>query len=57
MFVSAKAKIAGKQLIVTSPEVKDPKYIRMAWNNIAEQNLRDKNGWPAFSFNEEVTKN
>ena len=55
-FVSAQAKIVGDTVVVSSPEITDPVLIRMAWNNIAEQNLRDKNGWPAFSFAAEVTK-
>jgi sialate O-acetylesterase len=55
-FVSAEAQIVGDTVVVSSPEISAPRYIRMAWNNIAEQNLRDKNGWPAFSFNAEVTK-
>ncbi|MGJ8643541.1 MAG: sialate O-acetylesterase [Luteolibacter sp.] len=55
VFVAAQAEIHDDQVLVSSPDVKAPKYIRMAWNNIAEQNLRDKNGWPAFSFNAEVS--
>jgi sialate O-acetylesterase len=53
-FVTAQATIVGDTVVVSSPDIAAPKYIRMAWNNIAEQNLRDKNGWPAFSFNAEV---
>ncbi|CAA6691689.1 MULTISPECIES: sialate O-acetylesterase [unclassified Lentimonas] len=56
VFVAAQAQIDGDQVLISSPEVKTPRYIRMAWNNIAEQNLRDKNGWPVFSFNEVVGK-
>jgi sialate O-acetylesterase len=53
-FVAAQAKIVGDTVVVSSPEIPEPKYIRLAWNNIAELNLRDKNGWPAFSFNADV---
>jgi sialate O-acetylesterase len=53
-FVAATAKIEGDAVIVSSPDVVEPKFIRLAWNNIAELNLRDKNGWPAFSFNATV---
>jgi sialate O-acetylesterase len=53
-FVAAAAKIEGDSVLVSSPEVPAPKFIRMAWNNIAELNLRDKNAWPAFSFNSTV---
>lgn len=53
-FVSAEATIVGDTVVVSSPEITSPVYVRMAWNNIAEQNLRDKNGWPAFSFSQEV---
>lgn len=56
VFVAAQAKTVGDSVVVTSPEVIAPAYIRMAWNNIAEQNLRDKNGWPVFSFNTAVGK-
>lgn len=56
VFVTAQTKIEGNEVLALSSEVKTPKYIRMAWNNIAEQNLRDKNGWPAFSFNAEIDK-
>lgn len=55
-FVPAQVRIDGAQVLVSSPEVHAPQYVRMAWNNIAVQNLRDKNGWPVFSFNEEVDK-
>lgn len=54
-FFEATAKIDGESVIVVSSEVPAPKFIRLAWNNIAELNLRDKNGWPAFSFNAEVS--
>ena len=54
-FVMAEAKIKRDGVVVTSKEILAPKYIRMGWNNIAEQNLRDKNGWPVFSFNAQIT--
>ncbi len=54
VFYEATAKIEKNRLVVSCLKVSSPKFIRMAWNNIAEQNLRDKNGWPAFSFNAEV---
>jgi sialate O-acetylesterase len=50
-FVEAAAEINGDVVVVSSAAVAAPKFIRMAWNNIAEQNLRDQNGWPVFSFN------
>ncbi len=55
VFVKSSAKIKGDTVIVSNTEVAAPKFIRMGWNNIAEQNLRDKNGWPVFSFNAEIT--
>ena len=54
VFVTAQANIVGNTVVVSNPKIKSTKYIRMAWNNIAEQNLRDKNGWPVFSFNSKV---
>lgn len=42
-IVNATAKVVGNKVVVTSPDIAEPKFIRMAWNNIAELNLRDKN--------------
>ena len=50
-FVKAQAKINGANVEVSTPDVKTPKFVRFAWNDIAEPNLRNKEGLPAFPFN------
>ena len=49
-FVKANAAIRGETVEVASAEVPDPEFVRMGWRDIAIPNLRDKNGWPVFSF-------
>jgi len=49
-FTTADAMIDGNTVIVSSPTVSAPKFIRMGWSEIAIPTLRDKNGWPAFQF-------
>jgi sialate O-acetylesterase len=49
-FTTADAIIDGNTVIVSSPTVSAPKFIRMGWSEIAIPTLRDKNGWPAFQF-------
>lgn len=49
-FVKAKAQIKGNEVIVSASELKNPKYVRMGWYDIAIPNLQDKNGWPVFAF-------
>jgi sialate O-acetylesterase len=50
MFVPAEAKIEGKTVVVSSPEVKDPVAVRYAWLNYPEVNLFNKEGLPATPF-------
>lgn len=51
-FTTADAMIKDNFVIVSSPTVAAPKFIRMGWSEIAIPipTLRDKNGWPAFQF-------
>jgi sialate O-acetylesterase len=56
-FVSAKAEIIGNTVLVSTPAIKSPKFVRMGWYETAIPNLKDKNGWPVFAFPaQEVTK-
>ncbi|MDP4174962.1 MAG: sialate O-acetylesterase [Bacteroidota bacterium] len=50
IFVKAIVKVSGKKLIVSSPLVKEPLYVRYAWSNISEATLFNKMGLPASSF-------
>jgi sialate O-acetylesterase len=50
-FVWAKAVIAAGQLVVSSDQVPDPKYVRYAWaDNPDFANLANQEGLPAAPF-------
>ena len=49
-FVDAKAVIKGDTVVVSSPEVRQPKYVRYAWKNFALANLYNGSGLPAEPF-------
>ena len=50
-FVVAEAKVVGKTVVVSSPEVKAPVAVRYAWaNNPVGCNLYNKEGFPASPF-------
>lgn len=50
VFVPAQALIEGDQVVVTSSEVKSPVAVRYNWAKMAEGNLYNRAGLPAFSF-------
>ena len=49
-FVTAKAKIVGDTVVVSSESVKDPIAVRLGWDKDAEPNLANKNKLPASPF-------
>lgn len=49
-FIQAKAEIAGDKVVVSSPEVKNPKAVRYGWTNWMVVNLFNKEGLPASPF-------
>ena len=49
-FVWASARIDGESVIVTSPEVKEPKAVRYGWASNPEVNLYNKENLPASPF-------
>lgn len=51
-FQRAKAKIVDDKIVLES-SVKSPEYIRFAWSYLAEPNLRNQEGLPAFPFTTE----
>jgi sialate O-acetylesterase len=53
-FVWANAKIEGEKIVVSSDEIKDPKYVRYAWaDDPVDPNLYNKEGLPASPFEAE----
>lgn len=49
-FVPATAIINGDQLILTSKQIKKPKYVRFAWDESARPNLVNAAGLPCIPF-------
>lgn len=50
-FVNAEAKIDGSDVVVSSPEVKEPRHVRYAWHRWPEgANLYNAAGLPAAPF-------
>ncbi|HZI33465.1 MAG TPA: sialate O-acetylesterase, partial [Candidatus Binatia bacterium] len=49
-FVPAEAKIVGKTVEVSSPEVKEPKAVRFAWDETAQPNFCNAAGLPVEPF-------
>jgi sialate O-acetylesterase len=49
-FVPAKARIEGNQVIVSSPDVKQPAAVRYAWQNYPDCNLYNGADLPASPF-------
>jgi len=55
-FVPASVTIDGDKLIVSSPEVVKPKYVRFAWAETAQPNFVNKEGLPARPFRTDKLK-
>ncbi len=53
-FLPASAVIQGTSVIVSSPEVPEPKSVRYGWENVPEVNLFNKDGLPASPFRTDV---
>lgn len=50
VFQPAEARIEGDTVVVTSPQVKNPKAVRYGWAHVADGNLYDGAGLPASPF-------
>ena len=50
-FSEAKAGIIKNTVILSSPSVKNPVFVRYAWSSRVNANLCNKSGLPAFPFN------
>ena len=49
-FVPAKATIKDNKVVVSSPEVAHPYFVRFGWNETAQSNFINKEGLPAVPF-------
>jgi sialate O-acetylesterase len=49
-FYPAKAEISGDAIVITSPDVPQPKVVRFAWDETATPNFFNKDGLPAAPF-------
>lgn len=49
-FVPAAARIAGRTVTVSSPDVPQPAAVRYDWHETARPNLENAAGWPAYPF-------
>jgi sialate O-acetylesterase len=52
-FVPATAKIEGESVVVSSPSVAAPRFVRYAWGNATPANLYNQAGLPASTFTSE----
>ncbi len=52
-FVTATARIDGSAIVVNSPQVANPKYVRYGWANAPSANLYNSAGLPASPFTSE----
>ena len=52
-FVQAKASIIGDRVVVHSPKVSKPVYVRYGWNDFVMGSLFNQEGLPASSFSTE----
>ncbi len=54
-FFPAAARIDGDSVVVSSPQVPWPRFVRYAWDNAATGSLYNSAGLPAGTFTSEVT--
>ncbi len=52
-FVKATARITGSTVLVTSPQIQRPQFVRYAWSNTPVVNLINSAGLPASPFTSE----
>ena len=54
LYYPAKATIQGECIILYSPQVKTPRFIRYGWQPFTRANLINVEGLPASTFREEI---
>ncbi|MDP9038665.1 MAG: sialate O-acetylesterase [Acidobacteriota bacterium] len=53
VFVEASARVEGESVLVASPAIKRPVYVRFGWNNVVVDSLYNAAGLPASTFTSE----
>ncbi len=53
-FVPAQARVEGETVVVASPTVAKPVYVRYGWMGVMENNLFNQQGLPASTFTSEA---
>lgn len=53
-FFPASGEVKDEKLMVKSPEVKDPAYVRFGWDKLANPNLVNKRDIPVYPFSVKV---
>jgi sialate O-acetylesterase len=48
--VSAEAALVGQRVLVSSPKISAPAYVRLGWANYPDINLWNDDGLPASPF-------
>lgn len=54
LYYPAEAEIKGERVLLTSSEVKNPKYVRYGWQPFTRANLVNEDGLPASTFMSEI---
>ena len=52
-FVPATARIEGESVIVSSPDITAPSFVRYGWQNVTPANLYNQADLPASTFTSE----
>ena len=52
-FVPAQAQVEGETVVVSTPTVKQPVFVRFGWSSVVDNNLYNTAGLPASTFTSE----
>ena len=54
IYYPATAKVKGDKLLLTSPNVKEPHFVRYAWEPFTKANLVNKDQLPTSTFKAKI---
>ena len=55
LYVPATAVIDGERIILSNPQIQNPKYVRYGWQPYTDANLVNSSGFPASTFRIQAT--